>query len=217
MEVVALALAIIGGYFIGSFPSGLVYVRLFTGKDVREVGSGRTGGTNAMRAGGFAVGLLTAASDILKGTLAVWLAGLLAPSAVREWAMVLAGLMSVVGHNYPVWLGFRGGAGGATCAGAAIGLWPWLAPIIIAQGALILYFVGYASVATIVTAIVVTLVFAYLAVTNVMGWTFVWFGVGSVLLLAWALRPNFARLMRGEERLIGLRAKRREAANKAQG
>lgn len=209
MDVLALALAVAGGYLLGSFPSGLVYVRLFTGKDVRAVGSGRTGGTNAMRAGGFWVGLLTAASDILKGTLAVWLARLFAPAAVREWAMVLAGLMSVVGHNYPVWLKFKGGAGGATCAGAAIGLWPWLAPIIVAQGAFILYFVGYASIATIMTALIVTAVFAYLAATGAMGWTFVWFGVGSALLLAWTLRPNFARLMRGEERLIGLRAKRR--------
>jgi glycerol-3-phosphate acyltransferase PlsY len=215
MDFPALILSAVGGYLIGSFPSGLVYVRLLTGKDVREVGSGRTGGTNAMRAGGFWVGLLTAVSDILKGTLAVWLAGQFATPALREWAMVLAGLMSVVGHNYPVWLKFKGGAGGATCAGAAIGLWPWLAPIIVAQGAFILYFVGYASVATIMTAIVATGVFVYLAVTGAMGWTFVWFGVGSVLLLAWALRPNFARLVRGEERLVGLRARRKAAREMA--
>jgi len=210
MIFVWLLLAALAGYLIGSFPSGLVYVRLFTGKDVRTVGSGRTGGTNAMRAAGFWVGFLTAMSDIFKGTLAVWLAGQLSPAMVREWAMVLAGLMSVAGHNYPVWLKFKGGAGGATCAGAAIGLWPWLAPIIVAQGAFLLYFVGYASIATIMTAVVVTGVFAYLAATGALGWTFVWYGVGSLLLLAWALRPNFARLARGEERLVGLRAKRRE-------
>lgn len=217
MDIVWLLSAAIVGYLLGSFPSGLVYVRVFTGKDVREVGSGRTGGTNAMRAGGFGIGLLTAVSDIFKGTLAVWLAQALAPEGVRAWAMVLGGLGSILGHNYPVWLGFKGGAGGATCAGAAIGIWPWIAPIVVIEGALILYFIGYASVATIMAAITVTAVFAYLAWSGGLSWTLVWFGVGSVVLLAWALRPNFARLMRGEERLIGLRAKRkaaREAAGK---
>lgn len=215
MIVFELFAAAVVGYLLGSFPSGVVYVRLFTGKDVREVGSGRTGGTNAMRAAGFWVGFLTAMSDIFKGTLAVLLAGWLLTAEARQWGMVLAGLGSIAGHNYPVWLGFKGGAGGATCAGAAIGLWPWFAPIIIAQGAFILYFVGYASIATIMTALIVTGVLIYLAATGVSGWTFVWFGVGSVILLAWALRPNFARLLRGEERLVGLRAKRRLAPSDA--
>lgn len=211
LELLAAALA---GYLIGSFPSGVVYVRLFTGKDVRQFGSGRTGGTNAMRAAGFWAGFLTAMSDIFKGTLAVLLAGWLLPAEAREWGMVLAGLASIAGHNYPVWLGFKGGAGGATCAGAAIALWPWFAPIIIAQGAFILYFIGYASIATIMTALIVTGVLIYLAASGVLSWTFVWFGVGAVILLGWALRPNFARLARGEERLVGLRAKRRaQAAN----
>jgi glycerol-3-phosphate acyltransferase PlsY len=217
MTFIWLLLATIAGYLIGSFPSGVVYVRLFTGRDVREFGSGRTGGTNAMRAAGFWVGFLTAMSDIFKGTLAVLLASWLLSVEAREWGMVLAGLSSIIGHNYPVWLGFKGGAGGATCAGAAIALWPWFAPIIIAQGAFILYFIGYASIATIMTALIVTGVLIYLAASSVLGWTFVWFGVGSVILLAWALRPNFARLVRGEERLVGLRAKRRSAPSDASG
>lgn len=217
MEFVELILAVVGGYLLGSFPSGLVYVRAFTGQDVRTFGSGRTGGTNAMRAGGFWVGFLTAMSDILKGTLAVWLAQWFLPAGwVQEWGMVLSGLASILGHNYPVWLNFKGGAGGATCAGAAIGFWPWMLPIVFIEGAIILYFVGYASVATILTAITVTGVFAYLAYLGVLSWTFVWFGVGATLLLAYALRPNFARLMKGEERLVGLRAKRK-AAREARG
>jgi glycerol-3-phosphate acyltransferase PlsY len=218
MIVFPVLAAAIAGYLIGSFPSGVVYVRLFTGKDVREFGSGRTGGTNAMRAAGFWVGFLTAISDIFKGTLAVLLAGWLLPAEAREWGMVLAGVGSIAGHNYPVWLGFKGGAGGATCVGAAIAIWPWIAPIAVLEGAFILYFVGYASIATILAGATVLGVFAYLAFLGMLSWTFVWFGVGSVLLLAWALRPNFARLMRGEERLVGLRARRkaaREAASKA--
>lgn len=209
MPIVGLVLAAVGGYLLGSFPSGVVYVKLFTGKDVREVGSGRTGGTNAMRAAGFWAGLLTALSDVFKATLSVWLAQWLLPAEARAWGMVLAGLGAILGHNHSVFLGFKGGAGGATCVGGAIAMWPWIAPIALLEGALLLYFVGYASVATIMAAITVTGIFAYLAYLGVLSWTFVWYGVGSVLLLAWALRPNFARLARGEERLVGLRAKRK--------
>ncbi len=200
------------GYLIGSIPSGLVWVRLFTGQDVRAVGSGRTGGTNAMRAAGFWVGLLTALSDIGKGSIAVLVARWLMPGVEAPWAMVLAGLASIVGHNYPIWLRFKGGAGGATCAGAALVFWPWLGPILIALGALILYFIGYASVATISVAIVTTVVFAVLAWVAMPGAfdpIYVLYGVGAVILLALALRPNFARLMRGEERMVGRRAKKR--------
>ncbi len=200
------------GYLFGSFPSGLVWVRLFTGQDVRAVGSGRTGGTNAMRAAGFWVGLLTALSDIGKGSLAVLAAHWLIPGADGGMAMVLAGLASIVGHNYPVWLGFKGGAGGATCAGAALVFWPWLGPILIALGALILYFIGYASVATIAVAVTTTVVFSLLAWVFLPGAfdpIYVIYGVGSIILLAWALRPNFRRLVRGEERIVGRRAKKK--------
>lgn len=203
--------ALIGGYVLGSIPSGLIYVRLFTGKDVRQVGSGRTGGTNAMRAGGFWVGLATAVTDIFKATLAVWLAGQWLPAGLHAWGMVVAGLAAILGHNYPVWLRFKGGAGGAPAAGAAIAIWPWIAPIVIVVGAALLYFVGYASLATIMAALTIVLVFAYLAAAGWLSWTFVWFGLGAVVLLGWALRPNFARLLRGEERLVGRRAKRTKA------
>jgi glycerol-3-phosphate acyltransferase PlsY len=186
----------------------MLWVYLFTGQDIRTVGSGRTGGTNAMRAAGFWVGLLTAISDIFKGTLAVWAAQWLLPADVRAPGMVLAGLGCILGHNYSLFLKFKGGAGGATCAGAAVGIWPWVALVVVPLGAAILYFVGYASVATLAAALAVTITFAYLASLGQLDPIFVWFGVGSVILLAWALRPNLARLVRGEERLVGLRAKR---------
>lgn len=203
------------GYLLGSIPSGLVWVRLFTGQDVRAVGSGRTGGTNAMRAAGFWVGFLTAMSDIGKGTAAVLLAQWLLPGADQSIGMVLAGLAGIIGHNYPIWLNFKGGAGGATCAGAALAFWPWIGPILIALGALILYFVGYASVATIAVAITTAVTFALLAWVFAPGAfdpLFVLYGLGSIVLLAWALRPNFKRLMRGEERLVGRRAKKKPQA-----
>ncbi|MBL8055380.1 MAG: glycerol-3-phosphate acyltransferase, partial [Anaerolineales bacterium] len=109
----------------------------------------------------------------------------------------------------------KGGAGGAPAVGAAIAIWPWIAPIVIGVGAFILYFVGYASLATILTALTITAVFAYLAyILQPAGLDpgFIWFGVGAVILLAWSLRPNFARLLRGEERLVGRRARKQPPA-----
>lgn len=212
MPWITLAACTLLAYLLGSFPSGLVWVRVFTGQDVREVGSGRTGGTNAMRAAGFWVGLLTATTDIGKGTLAVWLAGQMVPPPLAAWAMVAAGLAVIVGHNYPIWLGFKGGAGGAPATGAAIAMWPWLAPLAVLQGAFILYFIGYASIATIMTAVTSTIVFAILAYAvspAMLSPEFIVYGVGAIILLAWALRPNFDRLRRGEERLVGRRAKKR--------
>ncbi len=210
--MITILLTTLAGYLFGSIPSGLVWVQLFTGKDVREIGSGRTGGTNVMRAAGFWVGLLTALSDIAKGAAAVLVARSLLPAADAHMGMVLAGLASIVGHNYPVWLRFKGGAGGATCAGAALVFWPWLGPILIALGAAILYFVGYASVATIAVALTTTVVFALLSwwfLPGVFDPIFILYGLGATILLAWSLRPNFRRLLRGEERLVGRRAKKK--------
>ncbi|MCA2003012.1 MAG: glycerol-3-phosphate acyltransferase, partial [Chloroflexi bacterium] len=117
-------------YLIGAIPFGLLVVKLKTGKDVREVESGRTGGTNAMRAAGFWAGFITAMLDILKGAGAVWLAAWLSPA---HWAHVAAPLAAILGHNYSIFLLTRdekgrvrlgGGAGGAPSVGGAIGLWP---------------------------------------------------------------------------------------------
>jgi glycerol-3-phosphate acyltransferase PlsY len=198
-------------YVLGSLPTGLIYVWLFTRQDLRGVGSGRTGGTNAMRAAGLGVGLLTAFSDIFKGTLAVWLAQWLLPDETRALGMVLTGLAAILGHNYSMFLRFKGGAGGATATGAAMAIWPWVALIVVPLGGGILYFVGYASVATLAAAAAITLAFVILSLLKLLDPVFILYGLGTIVLLAWALRPNLARLMRGEERLVGLRAKRRAA------
>src|SRR5512133_1824019 len=153
---ILLALAVIFvSYLLGSIPFGLLIVRLATGKDIRKVESGRTGGTNAMRAAGFWAGFATAMLDLLKGAAAVWLARMLLPAA--PWVHIVAPVASILGHNYSIFLPerdaqghlrLRGGAGGATAAGGALGLWAPSLLIIIPVGALILFGIGYASVTT---------------------------------------------------------------------
>ncbi|MEP7357004.1 MAG: glycerol-3-phosphate acyltransferase, partial [Anaerolineales bacterium] len=105
-------LIMLASYLIGSIPMGYVIVKTVSGQDVRQVGSGRTGGTNAMRAAGLAAGLLTALLDALKGAACVWLAQWILPRDTEALGMVLAGLSGIFGHNYSVFLRFKGGAGG---------------------------------------------------------------------------------------------------------
>jgi len=103
-------------YFIGSIPMGLILVWLATRRDVRQVGSGRTGGTNTLRAAGPWVALLTILADLAKGFLAVWLTRIVSGTQGIESPLVesLAGLMAVIGHNYPIFVHFKGGAGTMT-------------------------------------------------------------------------------------------------------
>ena len=202
-------------YIIGSIPFGLVIVRFSTGKDIRRVESGRTGGTNAMRAAGFWAGLGTAILDLLKGAAMVWLARFVAPNNV--WAEVLAPVAAVLGHNYSIFLTernekgqlrLRGGAGGATTVGGAMGLWAPSILIILPLGALILFGVGYASVATMSVAFSAFVIFAYRAWIGASPWQFAIYGLITEVILMIALRPNIRRLFKGTERLVGWRARR---------
>ena len=216
MQIVLTMGVILLSYLIGSIPFGLVIVRLSTGKDIRAVESGRTGGTNAMRAAGFWAGLATALLDLLKGTSTVWLARALLPGEV--WVTVLAPVAAVLGHNYSIFLmerdqagkiRLRGGAGGAPTVGGAMGLWFPSLFIILPLGVLILYLIGYASLATLSVAFTATLIFAYRAWIGASPWQYVVYGLFTQAILILALLPNIRRLLTGTERLVGLRAKLR--------
>ena len=210
-----LALGVLAlSYLIGAIPFGLIIVRLKTGQDVRKVESGRTGGTNVMRAAGFWAGFATAILDILKGTVTVYLAAWLAPGS--PWLAVLAPTASVIGHNYSVFLAerteqgrirLRGGAGGATTVGGAMGLWLPSLLVVIPIGVFILYFVGYASLATISVAVTSVVLFSVLAWLYGTPWQYAIYGILTGLILAYALRPNIRRLLNGTERVVGYRAR----------
>jgi glycerol-3-phosphate acyltransferase PlsY len=112
----ALALAL--SYLLGSTPWGLVLVRVFKGVDVRKVGSGNIGATNAMRAGGRGLGLAVFVLDFAKGWVAVYWISKLAPDSA--WIQIACGAAAVLGHCFPVWLGFKGGKGVSTLCGAVV-------------------------------------------------------------------------------------------------
>ena len=215
MQIVVGVVVLGLSYLIGSIPFGLLVVKLKTGKDIRKVESGRTGGTNAMRAAGFFAGLLTAIFDLLKSAVCVWIARALLPGAV--WLEVFAPLMAILGHNYSVFLmsrddkgqlKLRGGAGGAPTVGGAFGLWPPSLFIIVPIAVVIIFGVGYASLATMSVALIAAIIFAIRAAAGSSPWLYVLYGVAAELLLMWALRPNIRRLLKGNERVVGWRARR---------
>jgi acyl phosphate:glycerol-3-phosphate acyltransferase len=222
MDILRISGFLLLAYLLGSIPFGLLIVKLTTGKDIRKVESGRTGGTNAMRAAGFWAGLGTAVMDMLKGALVVWLARLWFPLTVdplNVWIHIAAPIGAILGHNYSVFLvardelgrlRFRGGAGGAPCVGGSVGLWMPSLFIIVPLGALILYVIGYASVATMSVALLSSLLFAYLTLVGVVPWQYILYGIAALAILMWSLRTNIQRLIVGKERLVGWRAKRQK-------
>lgn len=212
MQTLTVIFLLIGAYLLGSIPSGLIIVKIGTGKDVRHVGSGRTGGTNVMRAAGTLAGLLTGLADFGKSVLAVYLVRWMLPG--MYWVEVAAGLLAMLGHNYSIYLPerkpdgrwhLRGGAGGVTCVGAAFGLWQPSLFFTFPIAALVFIFIGYASVTTISAAVVSLVLFTYRAATGAGPWEYAAFGALAVVVVLWALRPNLVRLRQGTERLVGLR------------
>jgi len=197
MQTLIGIVTVIVGYIIGSIPFGLLIVKIKTGKDIRTVESGRTGGTNAVRAAGFGAGLLTALLDIFKGAASVWLAQTLLPG--NHVFSILTPLAAILGHNYSLFLvnrdetgklRFHGGAGGAPTLGGAVGLWPWMFPVVFALGALVWFTLGIASITTMAIGLIITVVFTILAIKDVLDPIYVWYGIIAELFLLWALRPN---------------------------
>jgi glycerol-3-phosphate acyltransferase PlsY len=203
---VIFAITAVIAYLLGSVPFGLFFVRLFAQKDVREVGSGRTGGTNAYRAGGMGVGILTAIADIMKGFAAVYIGRLLLGD-VNPFLDALAGTAAVAGHNWPIFLRFKGGAGTTPNAGAAMALWSPMLIVLLPVVSLVVWLTGYASVASTVAALVVVIVFIARWLLVASPAAYIGYGIATTILVALALLPNYNRLIEGTERLVGPRAR----------
>jgi glycerol-3-phosphate acyltransferase PlsY len=192
------------GYLFGSFPAGYLAGRL-VGVDVRSAGSGNIGATNVLRVLGKRWGFPVFAIDAFKGFAAVRLAFFLVkywPEAkpYAEYFAILAAIMSVAGHTFPVWLRFKGGKGVATSAGALIGLLPLAVPFVFLVWLLVFEISRYVSLASIIAAISLPIIVGVLA-----RWKFVetraliYFSLLIMLLVLWRHRSNFSRLLNGTE------------------
>ena len=115
---------LLGGYLCGSIPFGLIFGKLFGLGDIRKIGSGNIGATNALRTGNSKMAALTLAGDVLKGTVPVLVAGYAVGQSWTPEAAAVAGFGAFLGHVFPVWLGFKGGKGVATYLGILLGIAP---------------------------------------------------------------------------------------------
>jgi glycerol-3-phosphate acyltransferase PlsY len=185
------------GYVLGSIPFGMVLARLMGLGNLRNIGSGNIGATNVLRTGNKKAAALTLVLDGAKGAVAVVLARALA----GEDAAQLAALMAMLGHCYPVWLGFKGGKGVATFLGILLALaWP------VGLGACVAWLIGAA------TSRISSM--GALAAASASTFLMVFFGAGSSLLLGilltllifWRHRANIKRMKAGTEPRIGKKA-----------
>lgn len=213
--IIRSVLGVVLGYLMGAIPTGLVVVRIARGRDIRKWYSGRTGATNVMRVAGYRPAFITLVGDVFKATFAVLIGGWITSGIPLVEA--LAGAAAVLGHNYSIFLlqreeghwVWQGGAGGASAWGAFLGLWPLGALLSIPVLSIGIYYgIGYASVTTMSVPLLAGVLFAWRAAMGIGPWAYVVFAVLVEIIVAWALRPNIQRLIHGEERLVGWRAKR---------
>jgi glycerol-3-phosphate acyltransferase PlsY len=199
----------LGGYLLGSIPFGFIVVGMLRERDITAEGSGRTGGTNAMRAGGFGAGVLTVVGDICKGMAAIALAHALMPGVA--WAEVIAGWGAVLGHNASIYIGFRGGAGSGPHMGVAGAFWPPSLIFTLLCLPFSLFVIGYASLGSLLIAVVIIAIFALRAAQGLGPVEYIWYGVGALALVVYALRPNIERLIKGTEKRVRLPTRRSNA------
>ena len=187
-----LTLIIVLSYLLGSASGSLMLGRL-RGVDIRTMGSGNAGGTNALRTQGFVFALGVALIDVGKGVLAAYLAQRGMPESPD--AAYLAVFAAVLGHIWPVFHGFRGGKGAATLVGGLLLTWPQALWVVLAVWLLCLLLSGYVGLSTVLAALSL-LASAYFFEASQSQWLF---AIASALLLTFSHRGNLRRLRQGEE------------------
>jgi len=214
------------GYLLGSIPFGVIIGRRSARVDVRQIGSGKTGATNVLRVAGKKAATLVVILDLLKGLLAVVFAGLifggdyLMVGGSGLWwltrsAQVLAALAAIAGHNWPIFLKFKGGRGVATYFGGLLALYP---PAALFGGEVLILGAGltrYASLGSIAGAVGAYAILMPLTIINgfpveILAYAF----IGAIFIIVMH-RDNIARLLSGKERKIGEKAKMGDSLSSA--
>ena len=190
------------GYLVGSISGSLVLGRL-RGIDIRTLGSGNAGGTNALRTVGWPFALGVVLIDLGKGVVAAWLLPMLAPLLADGvpaplWLACACGFAAVLGHVWPVYFGFRGGKGAGTAVGAVAVLAPWCIVPLLLVWLIILFGTGYVGLATILAGL--SLVPSmYLLGPSPLPLALGVFAIALAVLLVFTHRSNLARLASGTE------------------
>lgn len=206
------------GYLLGAIPFGVIISRRVGTEDVRNYGSGKTGTTNVLRTSGKKAALAVVILDVLKGTLAVILAGLIIGHdyiMIGDYAygalvgQCMAGMAAIVGHIWPVFLKFRGGRGVATFMGGLLALFP---PAAIFGGEILLIsagLTGYASLGSIAGVVGAYAIMVPLTILNGFPVEYLGYALVGGMLIIVMHRDNIVRLVNGTERRLSERAEKR--------
>lgn len=194
-----IVIMLILSYLIGAIPSGLVIGKLFFKKDIRQYGSGNTGATNSFRVLGKPAGFVVTFLDIFKGFIVVFLPLWLpvhssGPISGFFTNGLIVGVFSIIGHVYPIYLGFRGGKAVATSAGVVLGTHPILLLTLAIIFFFILYLTKYVSLSSIIAAICCIIGAIFIGNYILLGMSIV---VGIILIVRH--RTNIVRIIKGEE------------------
>lgn len=198
---------LVAGYFLGAIPFSLIVGKRFYGVDLREHGSGNLGATNVLRTLGVRAAIATAVPDVLKGSAAVVLAGLVVPAhgfggeLANEWTQVGAMLAAVAGHSYSPYIRLHGGKGVATSAGGLLVLTPLAAVIEICVFALVISLTRIVSAGSVAVALTYPLLVLWLYPGDVPRGVTI---TCLALLVLWRHRSNIGRIIRGEERRLSV-------------
>ncbi|HPF20243.1 MAG TPA: glycerol-3-phosphate 1-O-acyltransferase PlsY [Syntrophomonas sp.] len=188
-------IVVIISYLLGSVPFAYIMIRLFKGIDIRKVGSGNVGSTNALRTAGKRVALAALLGDLLKGLAAAWI-GL---QTGGEGLAAVCVLAAVIGHCWPVFIGFKGGKGMATTAGAILLLMPKVFLFLAIIFVLIVFFSRYVSLASVSVAVLLPLTALFFSQPG----SYLLVSVILTVLVIYRHRENIERLRNGNERKIG--------------
>ncbi|MHC5307396.1 glycerol-3-phosphate 1-O-acyltransferase PlsY [Bartonella sp. LJL80] len=198
--------ALLGCYLIGSIPFGLIFTRLAGLGDVRSIGSGNIGATNVLRTGNKKIAALTLLCDMLKGTIAVYLAAFLSAPHADHLFIALGGFAAFIGHLYPIWLKFKGGKGVATYLGVCLGFF-WPSALFFACVWLLTAFLTrYSSLSALFAMLLVPVfvfVFMPIPASHMIATVL---AVMSIIVIV-KHHANISRLIKGEESKIGKKSK----------
>jgi glycerol-3-phosphate acyltransferase PlsY len=191
-------------YLVGATPTSFWVGRVFHGIDLREHGSGNLGATNAYRVLGLRSALPVVLVDVVKGLVPVWIFADLAGVGFG-WTFAF-GVAAILGHMFSVWVGFKGGKGMATSAGALVGLAPWAVLAGFVVWSVLTFATGYVSVGSIGAAFALPFLIAFTPHEG--GTALVWLSGALATFVIWAHRANIRRLRVGEESRFGRRGGR---------
>jgi len=188
-------LAAVIGYLLGCIPTGVLVAKIYGVRDIRTLGSGNSGTTNVLRNLGWLPSVLTLVGDCLKG----YVACLIGKQLGGDAGMLVGGLCAILGHDFPVFMGFRGGKGIATSLGLIIAINPWLALALLAVQIIAVALTRYMSVASLITTVAFPILVCFTERSRENFPLFLGAACIASVLSLFGHRGNIQRLIRGEE------------------